>query len=58
MICYKDRTFCPFYKTCKSGNDCERALTDQIIAEAVRFDMLISRFSEKPECYIEIDNGD
>ena len=34
MICYRDMTFCTFYKSCKDGESCERALTPKIKKEA------------------------
>lgn len=51
MICYQDRTFCPFYRSCKSGEKCSRALTPEVEKAASDFGLPISVFSEKPECY-------
>ena len=34
MIHYKDITFCKAYKTCAKGNDCEMALTPEVIKDA------------------------
>jgi hypothetical protein len=59
MICYRDRTFCPFWKDCADGKDCTRALTDEIIAAArvwwksfsSKDEAPICQFAEKPECW-------
>jgi hypothetical protein len=57
MICYKDRTFCPFYKGCADGNNCSAALTDRIIENAIIWwgndGAPIAQFAEKPECFKE-----
>ena len=58
MICYKDRWFCPFFKKCIAGKKCDRALTDEVIADAVRINLPINRITVEPECYIEADDGD
>jgi len=54
MICYKDKTFCPYWATCMNGFNCDRALTDKIKEDAIKQEMLISQFAEQPECYQEI----
>jgi len=57
MICYKDKTFCEFYKECKLGNGCDRALTDKLKKEAEEWwgsgEFPISYFIEKPDCFEE-----
>lgn len=50
MICYRDMTFCSFYKECK--NPCGRSLTEEVEKEADSAHLLISQFIEKPECFI------
>lgn len=30
MMCYLDMTFCPFWSECKHGDDCYRALTEEV----------------------------
>ena len=52
MLCYKDRTYCPFGLLCKSGVTCERVLTDDIKAEAEKFGLPICQYSDFPKCYI------
>lgn len=62
MICYKDKTFCNFYKECKIGKNCARAFTD-IVEEKAKIwsktytpdEMLVCFFVDKPDCFIKID---
>ncbi|GIW77912.1 MAG: hypothetical protein KatS3mg104_2975 [Phycisphaerae bacterium] len=55
MISYKDRTFCPFHEGCALGKHCDRALTDLVISEAIKWwgdvDAPISMFTEPPPCF-------
>lgn len=55
MLCYRDMTFCTYYKECKDGKDCRRALTDEVqkAAEAWMKEPPISIFGDKPECFKE-----
>lgn len=58
MICYKDMTFCPFYKSCKISRDCSRPLTPEVIRLAKHWwggeDAPICQFTEKPDCFESI----
>lgn len=54
MICYKDRTYCSFYKVCNDGDACLRALTPEVDKAAKEFGLPISYFVEKPTCYKEL----
>jgi len=58
MICYKDMTFCPFWDDCKQGEKCDRALTDEVCADAMAWwqgqDPPICQYTDKPECWEEI----
>jgi hypothetical protein len=53
MICYKDKTFCPFWEGCKIGSTCHRALTDKVKrdAEAWMEHAPISQYMNKPPCF-------
>ena len=55
MICYKDKTFCPFYQNCKEGKTCDRALTPEVIDQAVKWwrgkGAPIAQYAEKPKCW-------
>lgn len=53
MICYRDRTYCPFDGECEDGPDCTSALTDYVRDEAARIGVGISQYSEKPEYFKE-----
>ena len=57
MICYKDKTFCPFYKACKESKQCGRALTDDVIKAAHAWwgsdEAPICVYGEKPDCFKE-----
>lgn len=49
MMCYRDRTYCPFHTTC--ANPCERALTKQVEKDAERANLLVSMYASEPECH-------
>ena len=52
-LCYKDKTFCPFWALCKQGHDCSRACTEQTVREAEEFGLPIAVYSEFPDgCFI------
>ena len=55
MMCYMDRTFCPFHESCDKGDVCDRALTDEVMADAALWwgteNTPICQYSEKPECH-------
>lgn len=51
VICYKDMTFCTFYKDCANATDCERKLTPKIADAAEEFGLPIAQFVEKPQCH-------
>jgi hypothetical protein len=57
MICYRDRTFCQYYETCKNGKECDRSLTTKVIDDAEQWwgskDAPICVFGEKPDCFEE-----
>lgn len=55
MICYRDKTFCTYYKQCKVYLDegCHRALTDEVKRKAEEWmkDPSICTFVSPPYCY-------
>lgn len=59
MICYKDMTFCTFYKDCVKKGGCPRLLTPEVIALAEKwwgnskagFSVPICQFVKKPDCW-------
>ena len=55
MICYRDMTFCPFWRKCKDSLVCGRAETPEIKKKAEEVRLPICHFAEKPECFREIE---
>ena len=59
MLSYRDKTWCPFYKSCSHGESCPRALTSTVIAKATKWrgnlngPPPISTYVEKPKCWVE-----
>ena len=59
MLSYRDKTWCPFYKSCYYGESCHDALTPTIYAQAVKWwgnpkeVPPIYSHREKPECWEE-----
>jgi len=64
MICYKDKTFCTFYKECKFGDECDRALTPEVEHDAELWwndsegisesSTPICIYSDEPKCFEKI----
>jgi hypothetical protein len=54
MICYRDKTFCPYHLICKNGHNCENALTEQVKkdAEAWMQNAPIAVYAEFPKCFV------
>ena len=59
MLCFRDKTWCPFYKSCSHGERCIYALTPTIIVKATEWwgylngPPPISTYMEKPKCWVE-----
>jgi hypothetical protein len=53
MLCYKDMTFCTFYKTCAIADECHRPATDEVAQGARECGLPIAHFTSTPECHIE-----
>lgn len=51
MIGYRDMTFCEYWKKCKKGSKCKRALTKDVINNAKKSPFPIAQYKEKPECF-------
>ena len=55
MICFRDKTWCKFYKEC--AKPCDRALTPEIIGKAREWwggdGAPICMYTEKPGCFKE-----
>ena len=56
MLCYRDRTFCPYWEKCKDGVGCSRALTQEVKDGAIKWAgsgyPLVSVFASQPECFV------
>jgi len=46
-------TFCSFWKECKDGEACWRALTEKIVKEAKKEGLPVCQFVYKPDCFVE-----
>ena len=55
MICYRDMTFCPFWRECKDGFDCHRALLPRDEARAKEKGLAISLYADRPDCFVEVE---
>jgi hypothetical protein len=51
MMCYKDKTFCPYGLLCKKGYTCDRVLTEKIKEEANKVGLPIMVYDEFPDCF-------
>ena len=52
MICYKDMTFCHSWNSCKKGDDCPRAITDDVLVKAEEVGLPLC-IAEEFDCYEE-----
>ena len=50
---YKNMAFCPFYRECRLGESCERALTYMVDYKAYCKRRQVCEFLEKPRCFVE-----
>ncbi len=55
MVCYRDMTFCPYYKEC-AVKDCLRASAPEVWDGAREIGLPISEFIEKPKCFEGLPN--
>lgn len=53
MICYRDMTFCGFWRECGAIKEtfCQRPLTEAVETNAKRVGLPIAQFSDKPKCF-------
>lgn len=62
MLCYKDKTFCSYWTSCKNGYYCDRALTEQVKQDAITWwgneNAPLSTFSKCPECFVQWSEND
>lgn len=53
MICYRDKTWCTWYKDCADRQMCDRVLTPEERAKAESLNLPISQFMAPPKCHTE-----
>lgn len=51
MMCYRDMTFCPYWRECQKGEKCKRALTPDVEFEAGRLPIRIAKYLDTPTCF-------
>ena len=57
MICYRDMTFCGYYRDCSKASECNRPLTDDVIAGCISWcgsSNGIAQWAERPDCHSKI----
>lgn len=52
MLCYRDKTYCTFWRKCKHGSNCHRKLDKGVAISAKKVNMPICRFIDKPDCFV------
>ena len=52
-LCYRDMTFCPFWRTCGAIKErrCDRPLTEAVEHNAKAFGLPVAQFTDKPACW-------
>jgi len=57
MMCYRDKTWCPFSE-CNKFNKCDRALTEEVLKDAKTWwgsdGVPICQYVDKPDCFVEL----
>lgn len=55
MLCYRDMTFCTYWKDCAAAKDCGRPWTEKVQEEADKWwgepGAPICVYTEKPDCH-------
>jgi hypothetical protein len=51
ITCYKDMLFCQHWQGCREGDNCEKALTKEIINEAEESLQPVCVYSTYPDCF-------
>ena len=51
MMCYRDRTYCGYWRECANGRICAAALTSEVMDMAEREGLPICQYAERPECF-------
>ena len=56
-MCYRDMTFCPFYKDCAKQSDCHRPYTPEVAELAEVHGMPVCLYVNKPGCWEAQEEG-
>ena len=56
-MCYRDKTFCSFWRDCDNAGSCGRAMTDDVVSGAERTGLPIARYMEKPSCHSDFESS-
>ncbi len=55
MMCFRDRSYCPFWENCKKGVICDRALTQKVKDDAEEWwgspNAPIDVYTSNPKCF-------
>ena len=54
MMCYRDKTYCPF-SDCHLFNECPDAMTEIVKSGAVKADLPIAQWADRPDCWVPKD---
>ena len=53
MLCYRDMTFCDFWRTCLNAEGCSRKLTEKARMAAAEMNIPLCTYVSPPkECYL------
>jgi len=51
MLPYLNKTYCDYWRVCKDGSTCPKALTPSIKRMAANIGVLPARYLEHPACF-------
>lgn len=54
MKCFRDTTYCRYYQHCRYGKVCNKALTQEIREEAMKYRFFLCEYTIEPDCYKRI----
>ena len=53
MVCYRDMTFCGYWRTCGKADGCHRPLVQQVEGRAAELGLPICQFANVPDCHTD-----
>ena len=57
MLCYKDKSFCNFWKSCQQGSSCKHAYTDTVKELAKKCMLPVDLYDTPFTCYNNIEES-